>query len=126
MYPSKDAREIGILLRISRELDVVGDVSATVDSPSELLAWTAILAEPDIVAWRSHDTDHGYLQVSATHRGAPVRGRVTAVLPCAQHPEFWRALGLEHLGPGASKRLEIGDISEAWSLMPTTPPDLAP
>ena len=38
MYPAKDARELAILLRISRELDVVGDVTATVDNPSELLA----------------------------------------------------------------------------------------
>lgn len=34
MYPSKEARELAILLRISRELDIVGDVTATVESPS--------------------------------------------------------------------------------------------
>lgn len=38
MYPCKEARELAILLRISRELDIVGDVTATVESPSELLA----------------------------------------------------------------------------------------
>ncbi|MCW2808775.1 MAG: hypothetical protein JWQ93_2730, partial [Marmoricola sp.] len=48
MYPSKEARELAILLRISRELDIVGDVSATVDNPSELLAWAAVLTRPDI------------------------------------------------------------------------------
>jgi hypothetical protein len=46
MYPAKDARELGILLRISRDLDVVGDVTATVDNPSELLAWALVLADP--------------------------------------------------------------------------------
>ena len=27
MYPTKDARELAILLRISRELDIIGDVT---------------------------------------------------------------------------------------------------
>jgi hypothetical protein len=123
MYPSKDARELAILLRISRELDVVGDVTATVDNPSELLAWATTLTSPDIIAWRSQDPDLGYLQVTASHRGAPVRGRVSAVLPCAHHREFWQALGLEHLDPGATKHLELCDLSAAWSLMPITPAD---
>ena len=39
MYRAQAARELSILLRISRELDVVGDVTAIVDNPSELLAW---------------------------------------------------------------------------------------
>ena len=43
MYPSQEARELNILIRISRELDIIGDVSATVDNPSELLAWAAVL-----------------------------------------------------------------------------------
>ena len=123
MYPSKEAREIAILLRISRELDVVGDVTATVDNPSELLAWATTLTSPDIIAWRSQDPDLGYLQVAASHRRSPLRGRVTAVLPCAHHPEFWNALGLEHLAPGATKHLELGDLSAAWSVMPITPAD---
>jgi hypothetical protein len=123
MYPSKDAREVAILLRISRELDVVGDVTATVDNPSELLAWATILANPDVIAWRSQDPDHCYLQVTADHRGAPVRGRVAAVLPCEHHQEFWRALGLETLEPGMAKHLGIDDISDAWSVMPFAPPD---
>jgi len=81
MYPSKDARELAILLRISRELDIVGDISATVDNPSEVLAWATILTNPEIVAWRARDSGHRYLQVTANHERAPVRGRVTAVLP---------------------------------------------
>ena len=50
MYPSQDARELAILLRISRELDIVGDVTATVDNPSELLAWATTLTSPDIIS----------------------------------------------------------------------------
>ena len=46
MYPSQDARELSVLLRISRELDIVGDVTATVDAPAELLAWANILTDP--------------------------------------------------------------------------------
>ena len=123
MYPSKEAREIAILLRISRELDIVGDVTATVDNPSELLAWATSLTSPEIIAWRSQDPELGYLQVTASHHRSPVRGRVTAVLPCAHHQEFWRALGLERLDPGATRHLELGDLSAAWSVMPITPAD---
>jgi hypothetical protein len=72
MYPSKDARELAVLLRISRELDVVGDISATIDNPSELLAWAHILSEPEIVGWRAKDSGHRYLQVTAEHKKAPV------------------------------------------------------
>ena len=86
MYPSKDARELAILLRISRELDIVGDTSATVDNPSELLAWATILTNPAIVAWHAKDSGNRFLQVTADHERAPVRGRVTAVLPGDHHP----------------------------------------
>ena len=103
MYPSKDARELAILLRISRELDIVGDVSATVDNPSELLAWATILTRPDVAAWRAKDSDHRYLQVTAEHHRAPVRGRVTAVLAGEQHLEFWHALDLDGLEPGGTR-----------------------
>jgi hypothetical protein len=48
---------------------------------------------------------------------------VTAVLPCDNHPEFWQALGLEQLEPGATEHLAISDLSKAWSVMPITPPD---
>jgi hypothetical protein len=124
MYPSKDARELAILLRISRELDIVGDISATVDNPSELLAWAAILTHPDVVAWRAKDSGHRYLHVTADHTRAPVRGRVTAVLPCEHHPEFWDALGLARIDPGHSRHLDIGALSDAWAQMPITPKDL--
>ncbi|MCW2711857.1 MAG: hypothetical protein JWQ67_1308 [Marmoricola sp.] len=124
MYPSKDARELAILLRISRELDIVGDVSATVDNPSELLAWAAVLTRPDIVAWRAKDSGHRYLQVTADHRRAPVRGRVTAVLPCQQHPQYWHALGLDRLETGGREHLDISALSTAWATMPVTPADV--
>ena len=123
MYPPKDARELAILLRISRELDIVGDVSATVDNPSELLAWAAILTDATIAAWRGQDSGHRYLQVTAAHRHAPVHGRITAVLPCEQHKEFWHALDLDQLGPGQTRNLNATALSEAWSTMPLAPPE---
>jgi hypothetical protein len=124
MYPSKDARELTILLRISRELDIVGDVSATIDNPSELLAWATILTDPEIVAWRGRDSGHRFLHVTADHERAPVRGRVTAVLPCEQHLAFWRTLGLDELEPGSREHLSISSVSAAWSAMPITPADM--
>jgi hypothetical protein len=123
MYPSQEARELSILLRISRELDIIGDVSATADNPSELLAWAAVLTDPTIAAWRSQDSGHRYLQVTAQHRRAPVHGRITAVLPCEQHQEYWHALPLDDVGPGQTKHLTVSDLSEAWSVMPHTPPE---
>jgi hypothetical protein len=124
MYPSKDARELAILLRISRELDIVGDISATVDNPSEVLAWATILTNPEIVAWRARDSGHRYLQVTANHERAPVRGRVTAVLPCEQHAEFWCALGLDELESGGREHLALTALSTAWASMPVTPADM--
>ena len=122
MYPSKHARELAILLRISRELDIVGDVSATIDNPSELLAWATILTDHTIAAWRAQDSGHRYIQVTADHARAPVRGRVTAVLPCEQHTEFWHALTLDQVSPGDTRTLSIADLTAAWSDMPITPP----
>lgn len=118
MYPAKDARELAILLRISRELDVVGDVSATVDSPSELLAWAIVLSNPDVVAWRADESGHRYVHVTAQRRRAPIRGRLTAVLGCDQHLEFWGALGLESLDQGERRQLRVQDLSSAWDAMP--------
>jgi hypothetical protein len=121
MYPAKDARELGILLRISRELDVVGDVTATVDNPSELLAWALVLAHPDIVAWRAQDSGHRYVQATADRNRAPIRGRVSAVLPCEQHREFWNVLGLDRLESGDRQTLDAAALSAAWAVMPITP-----
>jgi hypothetical protein len=124
MYPSKEARELAILLRISRELDIIGDVSATVDTPSELMAWAAILTDATVVAWRAEDSGHRYLHVTADHRRAPIRGRVSAVLACEQHPEFWHALDLDHVELGHTHTLTRRDLSTAWAAMPITPADV--
>jgi len=121
MYPAKDARELAIMLRISRELDVVGDVTATVDSPSELLAWALVLGNPEIIAWRAGDSGHRYLNLTARRNRAPIRGCVTAVLPCEHHEEFWNALGLDQLAAGDHRSLAVEDLSAAWAAMPVNP-----
>ena len=119
MYPAREARELAILLRISRELDICGDVTATVDNPSELLAWAAILTEPVITAWRAEDSGCRFVQVSADHQREPVRGHVSAVLACDQHPQFWDQLPLEHLAAGRTRALTVKDLATAWA-HPTT------
>lgn len=123
MYPAKDARELAILLRISRELDIVGDVTATVDDPSELLAWALVLDRPLVLAWRAHDSGHGYLNVSALRRKAPIRGQITAVLDGEQHQDFWDALGLAELTRGERRELGVDSLSSAWARMPVSPAD---
>ena len=123
MYPARAACELGILLRISRELDVVGDVTAIVDNPSELLAWANTLTDPAVAAWRAADSGSRYLQVSATHTHEPIRGQVTAVLHCEQHLEFWRELsGTHDLEAGQRTPLSVADLSRAWQAMPISPP----
>lgn len=109
-----------VLLRISPEIDVVGDVTATVEEPSGLLAWAVVLKECQALAWRSDDSGRGYLQVAAHHSKSPVRGRVSAVLSGDRHPEYWTALGLDDLLPGERRHLEVAALSAAWDIMPTT------
>src|SRR5690349_6098217 len=123
MYPSQEARELGILLKISRELDVCGDLTATVDNPSELIAWASVLSHPAIVAWQATHSHCRFIQVSADHRRAPVRGHVAAVLTCDEHAEFWDALDLGDLPPGRTRSLSLKDLSTAWEALPLTPPD---
>lgn len=123
MYPARAARELGILLRISRELDVVGDVTAIVDNPAELLAWATTLTNPTLAAWRAADSGSRYLQVSAPHTREPIRGQVTALLHCDGHVEFWRELNqIPDLEPGQRVPLTLADLSRAWQAMPLTPP----
>ena len=126
MYPSQEAREIAVLLRISRELDVCGDVTATVDNPSELIAWASALSHPAIVAWQASDSRCRFVQVSADHHRAPVRGRVAAVLACERHPDFWDALDLADLATGHARSLTLRDLSRAWEALPVTAPDDGP
>jgi hypothetical protein len=123
MYASAKARELAILLRISRELDVCGDLTATVDNPSELIAWSSVLVGPKVLAWRAKDSGSRFVQVGADHHRAPVRGHVTAVLSCEQHPEFWDALPLEDLEAGVTRSLSLRDLADAWEAMPISPPD---
>lgn len=122
MYPSNDARELFILLRISRELDIVGDVTATVDNPSELIAWATILHSPKVVAWRAEDSGQRYLQITAHHAREPIRGKIAAVLIGDQHRHFWDELLPDDLEPGAEHALAPKDLSAAWAAMPITPP----
>lgn len=123
MYPSPEARELGILLRISRELDVCGDLTATIDNPSELIAWASVLTRPSVLAWRPQDSGCRFVQVSADHQRAPIRGHVTAVLSCDQHAYFWDALPAHDLEPGSTRSLSISDLAGAWEAMPLSPPE---
>jgi hypothetical protein len=121
MYPARDARELAILLRISSELDVVGDVTATVENPSDLLAWGLVLSHPKVLAWRAKDSGHRYLQVSAHRKRAPIRGDITAVLDCERHADYWTALHLDELTPGDRRELGTDALSSAWATMPLSP-----
>ena len=124
MYPSKAARELAILLRISRELDIVGDVTATVDNPSELLAWATILTEPDILAWRAKDSGNRYLQRHRRPRPSPRPrthhgdARLRAPPEVLARPRPHRTRTRPQPAP------EIGALSAAWAQMPITPEDL--
>ena len=126
MYPAKDARELAILLRISPELDIVGDLTATVDNPSELLGWALALSRPEVLAWRASASGHRYVHVTADRNRPPIRGRITAVLPCDQHQDYWDALGLTGLAPGHRRELNVASLSSAWARMPVSPPDASP
>lgn len=122
MYPNRAARELAGLLQISQEIDVVGDVTSIVANPSELIAWATVLTQPTVIAWQSTDSARRYVQVSAAHHHEPVRGRVTAVLHCEQHPEFWHALTDGHdLTTGRQVQLTRKDLSRAWDSLPVAP-----
>ena len=64
MYPSENARQLSILLRTSRELDIVGDVTATTDNPSS--------SSPGLTSFRSRQSAPGRAsQESASSRSLP-------------------------------------------------------
>lgn len=121
MYTSEEARELAMLLGVSRELHIHGDVAATVDNPSELLAIAAMLADPVITAWTGPSSARGSIQVCADRTGPPIHGRLTVVLACEQHPIFWDALSqrLDRIEPHTTRHLTVADLTEAWSAMPT-------
>lgn len=118
MYPSENAHQISVLLRISRELDIVGDVTATVDHPADLLAWTDLLPDPTVCAWRAHSGKR-YVQVTSPYQHDPIHGRVAAVLTVDTHRQFWEEL-VRHgdLEPGHEQLLTPKELAAAWAAMP--------
>jgi len=122
VFSTDDPRQIGVLLRISRALDIVGDVSVAVDDPSELLAWANTLPDATALAWRALDSEKRYLQVSAAHHRRPVHGTITAVLCCDEHRSFWDELLDADLEPGKEKPTSVDALARAWATaVPLTP-----
>ncbi len=121
---SNNQHQIAVLLRASRELDIIGDVSAVVDSPGELVAWAGLLPSPTVIAWRAEETGHRHISLSATHRGAPIRGQVMITLDGDRHRGLWRRLltltdgGWGDLPPGTERVCNTSDLVNAWD-----PPD---
>lgn len=124
MYLSEEAHEFAVLLGISREVHIHGDVAATVDDPCEFVAFATMLSAPEITAWTGSSSARGSIQACADRTGPPVHGRITVVLACEQHPIFWNALSrrLDRIEPHTTRHLTIADLTEAWSTMPTAPP----
>jgi hypothetical protein len=118
MYRSENSHQLSVLMRISRELDIVGDVTATVDHPADLLAWSDLLPEPTLCAWRARSGNR-YVQVTAPYHHTPVHGRITAVLTADQHPDFWaELLHDKDLDKGQEQILTLKDLAAAWAAMP--------
>ena len=116
MSTSVDAQQLSTLLRISSELDIVGDVTATITSPSALVAWVYALPTPTICAWRAEDSGSRYVHVTAVCHRNPVHGRVTAVLPADEHYTFWVALLPDgDLAPGDEHIVALSTLAAAWS-----------
>ena len=124
MTSSADERQLAVLLRISQSLDIVGDVSVTVDNPSELLAWANVLSNPSIFAWRGHVSGKRFVHVTALNGTNPVHGRVTASLRADKTMQFWKAL-IPHgdLDPGDEHPVTIQQLAEAWEAMPIEIPE---
>ena len=123
MSSSADERQLTVLLRISQSLDIVGDVSVTVDNPSELLAWANVLPDPTIFAWRGHVSGKRFIHVTAVNGTNPIHGRATAALRADQHMRYWEALLPDDLDPGEELSLEIRQLAEAWEVMPVEVPE---
>jgi hypothetical protein len=114
---------LSALLRLSSDIDVVGDVTVGVAHPADLVAWTHLLDQPRVGAWRATDSGHRFVQVSATSDRAPIHGQISAILDCAHHPSFWAAL-LEgtDLEPGQTRGISVRALADAWVTAETTPP----
>lgn len=115
---------MGVLLRLSQSIDVVGDVSVTVANPSELLAWANTLSDPGIFAWRGHISGNRFVHVTAVNGSNPIHGRVTAVLRADQHIHFWKTLIPDgDLEPGDELSLTAVQLADAWDSTPIDVPD---
>jgi hypothetical protein len=119
VYPSENAHQLSMLLRMSRELDIVGDVTATVDHPADLLAWSDLLPNPTVCAWRAHSGKR-YVQVTSPYQHDPIHGRVAAVLTGDPHRQFWGELVRDgdDLEPGQEQVLTPKELAAAWAAMP--------
>ena len=116
MSTSIEAQQVSTLLRLSSELDIVGDLTVTVANPSDLLAWAHALPDPTICAWRAEDSGNRYVQVTAACHRSPVHGRVTAVLIGDDHCLFWAVLFPESdLAAGEERLLPLSALVTAWS-----------
>lgn len=100
----REARMLGALLRLSRSVDIGGDVIVRVDSPARLVSWASTI--PDISVVVGHATGGGqrYVQVTAHRLQGAGGGRIVAVLDCADHGKFWRALAGDELEPDTERR----------------------
>jgi hypothetical protein len=123
VFESSEERQMGVLLRISQTIDVVGDVSVSVANPSELIAWANTLNDPMIFAWRGSISGNRFVHVTAVHARTPVHGRVTAVLAADDHLTFWKALVAGDLEPGDERSLVLRDLVAAWDATPIDLPD---
>jgi hypothetical protein len=121
MSTSIDAHQWSTLLLISSELDIIGDVTATVTNPSDLLAWAHALPDPTICAWRAEDSGNRYVHVTAACHRTPIHGRVTAVLPGDDHRLFWAVLLPEDLAAGEEQLLPLSALVTAWSATAPAP-----
>jgi hypothetical protein len=122
MSTSLEAQQLTTLLRLSSELDIIGDVTATVATPSALLAWAHALPEPTLCAWRAEDSGNRYVQVTAACHRNPVHGRVTAVLTGDDHPLFWTVLFADgDLAAGEERLLPLSALTTAWSATSPSP-----
>jgi hypothetical protein len=123
MPSSADERQLAALLRISQSLDIVGDVSVTVDNPSDLLAWANVLSNPSIFAWRGHVSGKRFVHVTAVNGTNPIHGRATASLRADRHQEFWKMLIPDgDLEPGDELAVTVQQLAEAWEAMPIEVP----
>jgi hypothetical protein len=121
MSTSIDAYQLSTLLRISSELDIIGDVTTTVTNPSDLLAWAHALPDPTICAWRAADSGNRYVHVTAACHRTPIHGRVTAVLAGDDHRLFWAVLLPEDLAAGQEQLLPLSALVTAWSATAPAP-----